>query len=66
MNIRKIYEYWPIRRDNAPRPPVATEDGTLLMDEHGAIRINFDNPDVRKKILKQLKTYRNIPVHSGE
>ena len=37
------------------------ENDTLLMDEHENIRLNYDNPQVREKILNQLRLYSNMP-----
>lgn len=61
MNILKIIDkILPPPREAAPRPPIPSEDGKLLLDEHGTLRINFDHPEVRAKILHQLKTYPRI------
>lgn len=68
MNILNfINKILPPLHERAPRQPIPSEDGKLLMDEYGTIRINFDHPEVRAKILHQLKTYPRIPAKpSGE
>lgn len=69
MNIRKIFtlpekiidKILPDTDSAEPRPLIPIEDGRLLMDEHGSIHVNFDHPEVQKKILYQLKNYPRIP-----
>lgn len=34
------------------------------MDDYGNIRLNYNNPEVQKNILHQLKTYRNLPTRT--
>ena len=46
----------------APLAPQFNEDQTLLMDNNGVIRPNYDNPEVQKRLLQQLKTAANISL----
>ena len=74
MGIRKIFtlpekivdKILPNAGGEEPRPLIPIEDGRLLMNEHGGIHVNFDHPEVRKKILYQLKNYPRLPVKQEE
>lgn len=61
MNIKKIIRLLPGMGGHAAPPP-ADDREPLLMDDYGNIRLNYNNPEVQKNILHQLKTYRNLPT----
>lgn len=65
MNVtnNRVYRYLLRRIFDEPHTPLApqfNEDKTLLMDNNGVIRPNYDNPEVQKKLLQQLQTAASI------
>ena len=60
MNFYRFTRLFPVQEAKSKTSKI-DENDTLLMDEYGNIRINFDNPQVQEKILDQLRTYRDMP-----
>lgn len=63
MTINKIFRMLPGMGGHAELPP-ADDKEPLLMDDYGNIRLNYNNPEVQKNILHQLKTYRKMPTET--
>ena len=60
MNFYIFTRLFTARKTKSEIPKI-DENDTLLMDEYGNIRLNYDNPQVREKILNQLILYSNMP-----
>ena len=60
MNFYRFTRLFPARKTKSEIPKI-DENDTLLMDEYGNIRLNYDTPQVREKILNQLILYSNMP-----
>lgn len=60
MNFYRFTRLFPVQEAKSKTSKI-DENDTLLMDEHGNIRLNYDNPQVREKILNQLRLYSNMP-----
>ena len=57
MNFYRFTRLFPVQEAKSKTSKI-DENDTLLMDEYGNIRLNYDNPQVREKILNQLRLYR--------
>lgn len=67
MNVisNRLYRYLVSRifgEAHTPLEPQSNKDKTLLMDNNGVIRPNYDNPEVKKRLLQQLQTAANISL----
>ena len=60
MNFYRFTRLFPVQEAKSKTSKI-DENDTLLMDEHGNIRLNYDNPQVQEKILNQLRLYSNMP-----
>ena len=60
MNFYRFTRLFPVQEAKSKTSKI-DENDTQLMDEYGNIRLNYDNPQVREKILNQLRLYSNMP-----
>lgn len=46
--------------------PLISENGHLLLDQDGVVRVNYDNEEMRRRLKRQLGYFSKIKVKEQE
>ena len=46
--------------------PLVSENGHLLLDQDGVVRVNYDNEEMRRRLKRQLGYFSKIKVKEQE